>query len=251
MRRKGHSKITAAVRRELHDWVLNHPRVVNSPIANETLFVENKDTLQRERVGKLLLEISVRELHNDLIELPPDQGGKGGGLACARGSDGKIIISDTSLRYWLPPQLKPMTERHKQMCGCEACLEPDSLQKTLNAWRVRHKRELLAKVKSLPNGPAKRKAEEAARKYMPQIDEVGAVPWHLKPRLALGEIQCHPVAPFLASRTGAASYAAVTSARPTRHRRNSRAPTSTLQQSDFTSTGTLRSARNTASSRRA
>ena len=31
---------------------------------------------------------------------------------------------------------------------------------------------------------------------MPQIDEVGAVPWHLKPRLALGEIQCHPVAPF-------------------------------------------------------
>lgn len=35
--RKGHSKITEAVRVALHDWVLNHPRVVNSPITNETL----------------------------------------------------------------------------------------------------------------------------------------------------------------------------------------------------------------------
>ena len=34
--RKGHSKITKAVKEALHGWVLDHPRVVNSPIANDT-----------------------------------------------------------------------------------------------------------------------------------------------------------------------------------------------------------------------
>ena len=52
--RKGHRKVTEAVRAALHEWILNHARVVNSPIAKDTLLVVNRETKQRERVGKLL-----------------------------------------------------------------------------------------------------------------------------------------------------------------------------------------------------
>ena len=139
-----------------------------------------------------------RKLHNDLIELPVDKGGNGGGLAEARDEKGKIIISDTALRYLLPPQLRPMTERHKLMCGCETCLVPDSHQRSLNAFRGRLKHALAAKANAMPSAgrrPAKqRKAAAllAAKNYQPSLNFNPPVPWHLKPGLALGEIQCQP-----------------------------------------------------------
>ena len=194
-RRRGHSKITPEIRVLLHEWVLSHPRVVNSPIANETLLVKDRDTGKKERVGKLLLEITIRELHNDLIELPIEQGGAGGGLASARDErTGKVIISDTALRYLLPPQLKKMTEKHKQMCGCEICLIADSHQKSLSARRVRLKRELLSAAKDMQPGPEQDEAYDRALKYQPTLNHATPVPWHLKPGIALGEIQCGCVA---------------------------------------------------------
>ena len=42
-----------------------------------------------------------------------------GGLKYARDEDGKIIISDSTLRSLLPPQLKQITACCKVMCGCE------------------------------------------------------------------------------------------------------------------------------------
>ena len=45
--------------------------------------------------------MSVRELHNSLVSDPND-----GGLKDARDEDGKIIISDSTLRSLLPPKLK-------------------------------------------------------------------------------------------------------------------------------------------------
>ena len=45
--------------------------------------------------------MSVRELHNSLVSDPND-----GGLKYARDEYGKIIISDSTLRALLPPQLK-------------------------------------------------------------------------------------------------------------------------------------------------
>ena len=51
-------------------------------------------------VPKLLLQVSVREIHNSLVSDPND-----GGIKDARDEDGKIIISDYTLRSLLPPQL--------------------------------------------------------------------------------------------------------------------------------------------------
>jgi hypothetical protein len=57
--RKGHLGITAKVRLAVCDWIVNHKSVVHSPIAKDTLLVRLPGSLEKQRVGKLLLEIPV------------------------------------------------------------------------------------------------------------------------------------------------------------------------------------------------
>jgi hypothetical protein len=90
---RGHRKITPAVKDAIVDWVTKHENVVTSPIYNETLLVKRPGSGEKHRVPKLLLEIPVRELHN-LLVAPIDQGG----LSQSRDSEGKIVVSDTTLR---------------------------------------------------------------------------------------------------------------------------------------------------------
>ena len=59
------------------------------------------DHTEPKLVPKLLLQVSVIELHNSLVSDPND-----GGFKDARDEDGKSIISDSTLRSLLPPQLK-------------------------------------------------------------------------------------------------------------------------------------------------
>ena len=73
-------------------------------------------------VPKLLLQVSVRELHNILVNDPND-----GGLKYAMDEDDNIIISDSILCSLLPPQLKQMSTRYKVMCGCECCISAKSI----------------------------------------------------------------------------------------------------------------------------
>ena len=56
------------------------------------------DQTEPTLVPKLLLQVSVRELHNRLVSDPND-----GGLKDDRDEDGKIIISNSTLRSLLPP----------------------------------------------------------------------------------------------------------------------------------------------------
>ena len=84
-------------------------------------------------VTKLLLQVSVRELHNILVSDPND-----GGLKDCRGENGKIIISDSKLCSLLLPQLKQMSARYKIMCGCECCISDKSIHSSLLSWRDRY-----------------------------------------------------------------------------------------------------------------
>ena len=85
------------------------------PIARDTLLIKDEESLVKRRVPKLLLECSMRQFHNELIASPDD-----GGLLGARHFDtNDVIISDTMLRYLVPPQLHAMTYHHKRMCACE------------------------------------------------------------------------------------------------------------------------------------
>ena len=101
------------------------------PIARDTLLITDAEYRVKLRVHKLLLECSMRQLHNELIA-PPDDGG----LLGARNSDTNyVIISDTMLRDLSPPQLTPMTDNDKIMCGCAIYNNSKYLQELLNAWR--------------------------------------------------------------------------------------------------------------------
>jgi hypothetical protein len=66
--------------------------VINSPIAKDCWWTKDSEAPEgRKRVGKLFLEISVRELHNDLVDTPENSG-----LAEARDESGKALsISST------------------------------------------------------------------------------------------------------------------------------------------------------------
>ena len=39
------------------------------------------------------------------------------------------------LRFLAPPQLRPMTDNQKMMCGCAICNTSKYMQEYLNAWR--------------------------------------------------------------------------------------------------------------------
>ena len=54
---------------------------------------------------------------------PPEEGG----IKEARDADNNIIISDSTLRPILPPQLKNMSARYKVLCGFECCISDKSI----------------------------------------------------------------------------------------------------------------------------
>ena len=73
----------------------------------------------------------MRQLQNELIASLDDVG-----LLGARHADkNDVIISDTMLRSLAPPQLCPMIDHHKIMCGCAICNTSKYFQESLNAWR--------------------------------------------------------------------------------------------------------------------
>ena len=89
------------------------------PIACDTLLIIDVESGVKRRVPKLLLECSMRQLHNEIIASPDD-----GSLLGSRYADTNyVIIIGTMLRSLAPPQLSPMTDHLKIMCGCEICNE--------------------------------------------------------------------------------------------------------------------------------
>ena len=66
---------------------------MQSPIANDCLKVKIDGYTEPQLFPKLLLQVSVRELHNNLVSDTKD-----GGLKESRYEDDNIIISDSKLR---------------------------------------------------------------------------------------------------------------------------------------------------------
>ena len=85
-----------------------------------------------------------------------------GGLKDARDGDGKIIISYSTLRSLLPPQLKQMSASYKIMCGCECCIYDKSIHSSLLSWRDRYLKKL--KDQSL-NAQSRRSGEKSHHIY--------------------------------------------------------------------------------------
>ena len=98
----------------MYTWITRPPQVVQSPISNDCLKVLLDDQTEPQLVPKLLLQLSVRELHNSFVSDPNDDG-----LKDARDEDGNIIISDSTLRSLLPPQLKQISARYQVICNVD------------------------------------------------------------------------------------------------------------------------------------
>ena len=117
------------LRQEIVYWIMKHSNVLQYPITRDTLLIPDADTKVKRRVTKLLLECSMRQLHNELIASP-----YGGGLLGARHAiTNDVKVSDTMLCVLAPPQLCPLTDNHKMMCGCAICNTSKYMQESLNA----------------------------------------------------------------------------------------------------------------------
>ena len=80
-----------------------------SSLSHDSLLITDAESGVKRRVPKLLLECSIRKLHNELIASPD-----GVGLLRARHADtNDVIISDTMLCSLAPPQLRTMTDNQK------------------------------------------------------------------------------------------------------------------------------------------
>ena len=100
------NKVSKSLRQKLVQWIMKKSNVSESPIACDTLLVTDAESGIKRIVPKLLLECSVRQLHNELIASPYYVG-----LLGARHADTNYVItSDTMLRSLAPPQLLPMTD---------------------------------------------------------------------------------------------------------------------------------------------
>ena len=124
------TKIPEATRQAVLDWIYKHPDVIPSPLGSDTLLVQDPDNLEdpkaKIRKNKVLLQCSIRELHNDLysskIGLDPAKLYK----------NGEPLISDTAFWALLPPEMRKITDRYKMMCCCEDCMLAHYYQSALN-----------------------------------------------------------------------------------------------------------------------
>ena len=130
--RKGHTKINEQINKYLYNWILQHPQVLQSPIANDCLEASIDSTLNNSWFKKIP-QVYVRELYNSMVSTVEE-----GGLKEASNVDNNIIISDSTLQSILPPQLKNMSDRYEVMCSCECCISSKSIHSSLLSWLDRY-----------------------------------------------------------------------------------------------------------------
>ena len=67
-RKRRYPLINDSLKIMIQEWIIKHLSVVVYPITKDTILVRDKLTGKKtQRVGKYLIRISIRELHNDLI----------------------------------------------------------------------------------------------------------------------------------------------------------------------------------------
>ena len=128
-----------------------------SLIAHNTSLITHEESGVKQRVPKLLLEYSMRQLHNELIASPDDAG-----LFGAWHDDTNyVIFSETKFCSLEPPKLFPMTYHHKIVCGCAICNTSNYSQESLNAWW----RKQLKTMKNKADNSRVRKTYELTQAY--------------------------------------------------------------------------------------
>ena len=121
----------------LNNWIEKQPHLIQPPNVTDSIFVKVNGTIVKKQ--KRLIQISVRELHNDLI-LPASQGGFYG----ARNKYGKVCIWYMSLRNYTPKHIKPTSKINNIKCGWETCISAMLLQYVLNKLGLTQSEKLIS-----------------------------------------------------------------------------------------------------------
>ena len=79
------------------------------------------------------MDISVKDLHNDMKK----PSGIGGLDTLIDYVTQKLLIIDTTLKSFIPPQVCKMTHKLRHICGCKVCIIPKDMQIYLNIFRTR------------------------------------------------------------------------------------------------------------------
>ena len=65
-------KIGEHIKESLYNWIMHHPQVLQSPIANYCLKMKIDDYTEPQPVPNFLLQVYVRELHNNIVSATKD-----------------------------------------------------------------------------------------------------------------------------------------------------------------------------------
>jgi hypothetical protein len=72
LKRLGRTKVSVQLEEAFLKWLDNHNMVIQSPLASDTLLVSDPENPgNKKRMNKILFQIPVRELHNDLVSTDP------------------------------------------------------------------------------------------------------------------------------------------------------------------------------------
>ena len=134
--------VSEALRQKLVEWIIKFSNVRESPITRDTLLIADAGVGVKRIVPKLLMKCSMQQLHNELISSTDD----GYLLGARHANTNDVIISDTMLHSLAPPQLRPMIDHHKIMCGCDICNTSKYFQEWLNTWRRKQLKIIKYKV---------------------------------------------------------------------------------------------------------
>ena len=104
-------------------------RLFSLQLPNDYLELSIDGHYEPQLVPKLLVQVSVRELHNSMV-IPPEEGG----LKEATNAYNNIIMSDSIIWSILPPQLKKMSAWYRVMGSCECCISAKSIHSSLISW---------------------------------------------------------------------------------------------------------------------
>lgn len=149
MAKRPNKILSDELRDKILSWVQNHEWVRVSPNKSDTL------KIGKENVIKLLCEVSINELYNDLKD------SKIQGILDEKTE--KIVIGYDTFSKMLKkhtPNLKKATNKHLETCGCETCITQVNIQRSLNDFR----KKTLARLR-LDMEKAKNAVEKAKKNY--------------------------------------------------------------------------------------
>jgi len=117
IRKEGYSTINEELRSLLVTAFNNHPHVILSPNAKDTLQVKDADG-KKVSVRKVLTQVGLRTIFSDIVRDNPTIKGKVGERAFC------YIVSSLGC-------VRPFTGSYKRMCGCTECVSLQTLHRSL------------------------------------------------------------------------------------------------------------------------